>query len=592
MAEVDLIQIKPDEIGKLERHRQMCQLEAYLAGTQYAGRPDFWSGQRSSSDAPVPLRERAPCVIDSLPQAIVEEKTSFTFGEGRFPTVKCEEIEADDAQAPGLTLSADEAETLSSLVEGLIESGQLKSTMRSLMRRGCSARTAVAVLSMRKGKLSIDIPHAKDCWPTFVDDDVCGDVATMVWCYQFQKLVRDENGQLVSKPHLFRRDYDDKQVRVYLDAPIEPNKDISWILDEDRSYEHKLGLCPVLWIRNLPEEYGGDIDGRSVYDGQLDEFDALNFALSQRHRGLVFFGTPQPWETDVEQGDGPGQPARTAAPLGPPAGWKGEGGGYRGEGAQGGPFGVNGRAGIAARPTGPDNMWSYRGPAKIGLLETTGKAFEVATNHVNDIAGRIKKASRAVLLDPTEVAGKGDMSAKALALMFAPLLASVDELRDCWWHQGLSRILSMAMRMIAKLGGKGILLPGAPAAAKILKRFYVTVDGGEQVWLPPKLTPVWGDYFSPSNEEIKLGVESAVAATTGGLVTKESGTRFLASYFGVEDVEAELEAQAEEAEEAMVKQAEQLGAETKAVVDAQPPPPPGAGAAPRMVKAKGKAKTK
>lgn len=570
MADVDLLEIKPEEICQTQRYAELCKLTAYLDGCQYNGKPDFWTGENGKGEI-VPLRERAPCVVYPLPRAAVNQAVRFTFGEGRFPNIKCEEVEAHQAVAPGLTLSAEEAEQVSSFVSELVEAGHLKSAMRMLQRRGCAARTGVAVLSFQHGKPCIDMPHAKDCWPTFVDGAVGGDVAQMVWCYQFQKLIRNKAGKLEYKAHYFRRDFTADAIDVYRDAPIEPNQDVKWVLE--RRDVHGLGFCPVKWIRNLPEEHGGDIDGRSLYDGLEDEFDALNFALSQRHRGLAFFGTPQPWETGVEQGDGPGQPARTAMPQAAvPAGWKGEGGGWSGEGAQMGPFGVNPKGpSRAARPTGPDNMWSYRGDTvKIGLLETTGKAFEVATGHVIDIRSRLLEAMDVILLDPTTVAGKGDLSAKALALMYAPLLALVDELRDCWWDFGLGAILGMFLRMVAKLGGQGVLVPGAEQVAKILARFEVQLDG-ETLWMPPKLTPVWGDYFSPSNEEMQMGVLTAVGAKDAGLVTKESAARFVAGYFGVEDVDEELEEQAAQAEEQMVQQADQMGAEAKAVADAQPP---------------------
>lgn len=511
---VETAALSPELINKTDRYRKLKKLDDYFHGEQYEGRPDFWKGTKSGGEV-VPLRERAPCIVYPLPKAAVNQATRFTLGEGRFPTIKAQPVEVSD----GLKLSEEEAETLTNYIARLVDQLRLKPKMRTMMRRGLSARTAVSTVSLRSGIFHLDIPHARDCWPTFTDG-VVGDVEKLTICYEYPKLVV-KNGEVKYEQHWYRRDVTDSQYVVFNDVPVERGtRQIRWTIDAARTVDHGLGFCPVVWSRNLPDPYSDDIDGTSLYDGLLDEFDSLNFALSQRHRGIVYFGVPQPWETGVREGDGPRATGRTAMPM-------------RGDKVD--PFHVEA---APARKAAPDQMWSYENAeARLGLMETTGKAFDSATKHVSDVRDRLLEAMDIVLLDQMKVTGNGDISAKALALMYAPLLALVDELRECWWDDGLRRIISSALRIVATTNGDGILLPDSKKVAGILSRFMV--DG---VWVCPKLIPAWGDYFSPLNSEIRDAVDAANAALAGGIVQQSTAARYVSEYFHVDDIDAEMEA--------------------------------------------------
>ena len=179
---------------------------------------------------------------------------------------------------------------------------------------------------------------------------------------------------------------------------------------------------------------------------------------------IVFFGTPQAWETGVSEDERPGETARTsrAAKTTTDA-----------AASRKDPY-VRAGGSAPARKKAPDQIWSYQSDAaEVGIMETTGKAFDVATKHVADVRSRVLETMNVVIMDSAEIAGKGELSAKALALLFAPLLALVDELRDCWWAAGLLLVLQMMLRITVALGGKGLLLPNATKVAGICKRFLL-----------------------------------------------------------------------------------------------------------------------
>lgn len=556
MKEPDLFS-NPERICETPRYRELTCLDAYLRGTQYDGRPDWFDGTNSKGEV-VPLHERKPCVIYPLPAASVGQAVRFAVGEGRFPGVTVDDVDEDEAVAPGLTVSEAEAEALTALVTQVIENACLKSASRILMRTGMSTRTAPAIVSVRRGKFVLEMPRPQDCIPKFIDNDPSADVEAMVWCYQHMKPV-DQSGAIIEKPHWFRQDITATEFITYEDAPIEHGRKARWEIKDRR--EHGLGFCPVVWIRNMPEAHCSDIDGTAFYGAMLDEFDALNFSLSQRHRGIRYFGTPQAYETNVSDDELPADVGRRAKPL---KGADGTGK-YHPEDPMGGPFGVTPKK---ARKAAPDQIWSYKGPASLGVLETTGKAFEVTSKHVLDIRARVLEALNVVLLDP-ETAMKQDLAGVALERLFSPMLAMVDELREHWWEHGIAKIIGMMLRIIAVTGGKGLFIPGARKAAPMLARFTVQTEAGP-LWVPPRMTPAWGDYFSPGPDDVQKGVDSAEKASAAGLITKKTAARYVAPYFGVNDPEAEADEAEEESLEAAAKAVEEAQAGMATPTDSAP----------------------
>ena len=562
MADAKFDPIKrPDLIKETDRHHDICRLRAYYDGKQYDKRPDWWTGLDGNGNQ-VPLRERKPCVVYGLPKAAAGQVVRFLFGDGRFPgvNVPCrkEDDDADDAEEQGaptpppadleaLELDEESAEDVQRWLVEFIEKSCLKQRLKALARTGVACRTSVAVMSLRGGRYKFDMPRPEDCWPRFRNDDPSDDVVELAWCYEFEKNIL-ENGKVRKKRFWFRRAWDAQNHYIWPDLEKKLGVDPQW--GAPQVIPHGLGFCPVIWTRNSTDSAGEDIDGESIYEGLFDQFDALNFAYSQRHRGIFYLGVPQPYETGVDEDDGPEATGRKAGPVG-----------Y----SQGGGAPDASRPGAqqpAARRMAPDEVWSYQGKdVKVGLIETTGVAFEVATKHVDDIRSRACEEMGVVLASMHDTTGRvttgAEMSAKFLALAHAPLIALVGELRHCWWADALEPILSMAMRMCAVLDGKGILIPGSQRVSKLLKPFIqvtqtVDEEGDErdvQTWMAPKLEPLWGRYFEPSAQEVQQGVTAANLAVDGGLISKERGARYVADDFGVEDVDRELDAiEAEKAE--------------------------------------------
>jgi hypothetical protein len=558
--------IAPEYIQELDRYKKLSKFRQYYESKQYEGRADFFTGRKGKSgEAPVPLRERKPCIVYPLPRAAANQVVRFTFGETRFPTVKIAPIDADTSVA-GEKLSEDQAKDLETYVANVVDRCGIKPAMRRLMRPGLATGSICAIVKLKDGLFNVQAANAEDVLARFRDDDPTSDILSLTWAYQYEANVPDpKTGRPERKRFWYRLDVDDKDFVEYQPFELRPGEPVKWV--EKSRKAHGFSFCPALWMRNVEDEEHGDIDGQSLFEGLLDEFDALNFALSQRHRGINFWGTPQPWETGVEDDDGPQADGRQSN-------------GYSPAGES--PHGTSQQA--PAQKISPDQIRTYRSDkAAFGLAETTGKSFEAATMHVNDVRGRCLEAMSVVLVNVSEIMGRthqGQMSAKFLELAYEPLLALVDEMRHCWWPSGLRALLSMMLRMTAELEGKRIYIPGATKAAAILKGFTVDTDTGP-IWLPPPMTPAWGDYFSPDNEEIAKAIESAAAAQ--GLVPDDDRARYVLHYFDRDDVTdalEELEEERHEAEEAKQAAAEREIAALHAAAGGKDPNAPKPGGKP------------
>lgn len=537
--------IAPHKNCETPRYREISKLRAYYDGEQYRGRPDWWTGEKDGQE--VPLHERAPCIVYPMPKIAVNRVVDFTFGETHFPTLSVEEQDDDEEDGYSVKLDDAEAETLEKGVGRLAKI--FRARIAKLMREGLSCRTAVALLSLRRGKFHIEVPKAEECLLEWEDGDPSsGRIVKLTWVYQYEKTVQ-EGEQLVAKRFWFRRDVDAIGVTDYEPVEVKDKRAPKWTPKPVDA--HGLGFCPVLCIRNGVGN-PSDPDGVSLYDGLFNELDALNFSLSQRHRGIRFHGTGQIWETGVEPGKGPAADGRRSR---------------RGYSAANAGTQIHGEVAGSdeARKLAPDAVWTYEDEkARLGMLETTGKAFEVTSLHVADIRKRLAETMSVVLADVDDTltkgggGGAGGLNAKLLAMLYAPMISLVEGLRDeVWWPQGLLTLLSMALRMLAVTGGKGVLMPGAAKLAKVAQKFAITVEGVDGVtWIDPPIVPLWGDNFSPSNDEITSGVNAAKTAKEGGIISGETATKFVASYFRVEDVEGEQEDIAEEKTEAMAQAVE------------------------------------
>jgi hypothetical protein len=551
-----------ERLGGSKRFWELDRLEQYYRGTQHDGKTSWWDGSK-------PARERKPCVLSGLPKAAVEQAVRFTLGEGKFPTLSF--MGSEEALSIGgatIQFSAEDGKALDALWLEVVEQAGLKLSLREGLRRGLSARTACGVYAVRDGEVAIELFNAKHCEPTWASPTK-KELARLECRYIYPVEERRPDGTTEEVWYWYRRVVDTARDVIYEPVKVEEGDEPNWTEDKEQTTDHGLGFCPAFWWPNLTRMDVVDDDGVALFDECEDEIDAIDYSLSMRHTGVFVWGSPQPWQTGVMAGEGPEAGARKAVDIFNTT-----------DGSQVGFINPN----APARERSAFNVWTFEeADVKVGLLEQSGTAATAVTEHVSDLRARLLESIQVVLVDPLSVAGRGDMSAKLLELLYAPLLALVDDLRECWGSH-LRALAHGVLRMLLTMGKRdpgAVYLTKLGAALPVLERFLLKTESDRQrfVRIPSALT--WGDYFSPTNADVRDAVVTAKSAlgeaTAGGsgsgadaasapLIATRTARKYVASFFGVVDLDAEEEAIEEEVAEREKKAAEQAKTELDAAL--------------------------
>lgn len=502
-------------LGETPRYWRINALEALYEGHRYEGRPSFW-------DASVPLQERAPVVQAMLARVAVQRLTTLVFGERSFPGL---------TPRPAVwrtALSDADREALASLLGEIVATSHLSRTMRQYLGEGLKCGSACAVLSLVEGLPRIDLLPVKWCTPTL---DRLGRVTRLV---VEAKRPGDDGGW-----YWYRREIDDTSDRVWPEIRVQDREEKPRWERIKPVEEIALPFCPVVWTRNLPPATCASIDGLALCEGMEDELEALDFDLSQLHRNARYNGEPQMVRTGVDPerasplgASGPGVQAPPDSRFSwlqsvLPQGWRSIGGGSQ----------------VAKK--GPGQIWNLPAGGDAKLLESTGAGATILQGAVQELRRVVLDATGVVLADP-QTLGSGDLSARALTLMHAPMLDVADNLRVDY-GDALCEILSGVVRLCLQAGGDGVLLASWDKARAVVARLIV----GDR-WLGLPLALQWGPYFEPSAADVRETIASArSAAGDRPVVSARTAVQMAARVTGVTDVDAECEAL--EGEESVVR---------------------------------------
>lgn len=478
-------------LGESERYWRINAYEALWEGLHYASRPSFW-------DTSVPLRERAPCVQSFLARTAGRRLASMVFGNRSWPTLA----------------SPDASDAVARLIAETIEAAGLRVRMREYLLQGLKCGSVCALVCLRDGLPALDLVPSKWCTPDLAAD---GSVRSLV--IQWQTMAT-EDGETVQYVH--RREIDSTSDKTFAPRKNDGNP-IDWTTATVEC-EYPTGLCAVEWTRNAADATdSAAIDGYPLAHGLEDEILALDMALSQSHRNALYNGEPQMVRTGVDGESAPMGPAgRGAAPDAGAFSWFNT----ASNAMKGWAFGGT----QPATKKAPGTIWNLPVGADAKLLESTGAGMGILSTDAQNLRRVILDAIGVVLADPDSL-GRGDLSAKALHLMHAPMLDVADNLRE-EYGRALCRIVRMFLRLYttAAARAQGVRLPSWSAALPDLARSI------------PEITLTWGEYFEPSWSDVSNAITAARTGVEGGVLSRASAVRLIAPTVGVTDAEQEVAA--------------------------------------------------
>ena len=521
-AELDipLQGIQLSDLANTPRMYELDALEQYYRGKQDDSKLYDWDGNMmgygSEADIKpgwyVPMKRRRPCARYDLGRLIVTRLTSMVFGSDRFPELR---VEGDpDAQ---------------DYVRALAEASHLPTRMIEARNLGGSVGTACLSFAFKNGAPRVEVHNAKHCTVLAWEDEDDKVVSAVLKSYTYPRQVYDPSTQkLRTVTYYYARYWDKEREIIWEPIPQRVAETRNWQQYKRATVEHGFGFCPFYWIQNLPDSQ--NMDGEADYEALTENFDQLNQLLSADIKGvkancdptLVIKMDPNWNEGNVQKGSN-------------------------------------------------NAIFSPNGAQYLTLPETATKAAEATMEKIRaytlDVAG-------VVLTDPEKMSGSAQ-SAQAMRIIYAPMLAKCDLLREQYGTFGLKRILM------------GML----DAARKVESNFVVDMQTGERVQQAIKLSPRvvhelpedaegeivtklverspgessmlelnWLPYFQPTWGDIQSAAE-AVKMANGekAVISQRTGVEAVASIFGVNDVDAELRQMHEEQVRSMQLAKEAMG---------------------------------
>lgn len=510
--DADRINSRVMAYGETPRYWRINALESLWEGHGYRGRPSFW-------DKTVPLRDRAPAVQARLPKTIGERLAHMVFSERAFPSVTVA------TTGFGVTLAEAEAATLSALVDDVKRAAKLSQRMRAALIQGLKTGTVCTLASLVEGRPTLELVPAKHATPTLTRS---GRVERLVIQYK----IPDAAGK--GKMAWYRRVIGDGFDRVFDTVPCTDKGEPDWSKVDVKS-EVPIEFVAVRWLRNGDDGVMGlgDIDGVPLIDGMEDEVFAVDMELSQLYRNALYNGDPQMVQTGVDDD------STIAAPAGVPSqsrgfladavmkGWRAIGGGEQ------------------VMQKAPGTVWKMPVGGDAKMLESSGAGANIIKQALEELRRVVTDAMGAVIADPNTFA-RGDLSSKALALLFGPMLDTASDLRLAYGQLYLE-VMSDLLRLCAgqAAAAQGVRLVSWEPARPVLARLFAGAE-----WVGPPLELTWGEFFEPSWQDVTQAVGAAQAANGGKpVMSARRAVKMVAPVVGIDDVDAELAAIEDESSE-------------------------------------------
>lgn len=501
-------------LGMTQRQQDLNWLWAWYRTQHYETRRCDWDGRQNlqsieheaiatagflppgfyDAGASLPIKFRRPKAPYALPKVIVDRFTGLLFSESHHPTIRVE----------GDTLTED-------FIAGLVGESRLWATMILARTYGGGMGTAVVGFQFVDGKPVVEAYDPRWCEPKFTDR-AKHKLAGIELRYTYTEEVRDPVTQ-VSEPvdFWYRRIIDRHKDTLFAKVPVNDGSEPEWVIEKE--VVHDFGFCPVYWIQNLPVQ--DDIDGDPDCDGIYDLVESMDALLSQAMKGTLANCDPTVVITTKEAIGEIRKGSDNAIKI-------------------------------------PDGSASY--------MEMSGSGIQRAMEQVDVLRRFALEVAQCVLEHPDQA----KKTATEIERAFSSMLAKADVMREQYGEKGIKPMLLDMVEVARKLAeGKADAVTGQIVKGSVdLPPRMIKTDAGT-VSVERKLGPggvtnlQWPHYFEPMLSDISQAADSAAKAKQGGLIDDEHASKFVAEYFGVEDVQAMLKKIKDEAkakEEAMAAQ--------------------------------------
>jgi hypothetical protein len=433
----------------------------------------------------LPLKFRKPTAPYYMARVVVDRFTSLLFSSKRHPSIKCDDLETDD----WLTAWAEATRLWSHMIQARTYGGAMGS---------CALGFKVV-----EGKPSVEVHDPRWCTPVFIDRTELT-VKSMEKRYQFKEDERDDEGRWIEVWYWYRRVIDEKSDAVWPKVKVEAGIEPVWGREEHERVDHNYGFCPIVWLQNKPVE--DDVDGDADCHGIFELIESVDALIAQANRGTLASCDP----TLVLSSDSEWDSVK-----------KGSG-----------------------------NALLLERGGSATYLELQGSGPKTAMELAEKLEEKALTVARC-FLDTNN--GGPSRTVEEVEHNYSSMIEQADVMREQYGERGVKRLFEMVLKAArglgkarAEVGADGsrrivrsvIKLPPKreeDPETKVVKVTERVLGNGEYIEL------VWPNYFEAGGAAILQSVQAASQALTGGLIDAEHATRYVAQYFGVEDIQAMLE---------------------------------------------------
>lgn len=481
------------------RFRQIDRYEAHYRGTQYNHLTADWWGQNAdvnetiSPRVMVPagfeqpmiglnVRSRRPTAPLQLTRAVVDRFTGLLFSDTRKPDIQVEGDEDTEA-----------------FLSAVMQAGHFWAEMRKARTVGGSCGSVLLTCGLRNGEFCFETHKPQYITVLWKDKRrlIPEAVLKMYKHVKYEDVLDEKTRERKGVREvvwLYRRIITEFEDVVFKEVRLDDAlMDLKW--EEESAVQHNLGFFPGVWVQNLPvtDSHDGDPDCQLGYQ-KLDTIDRI---VSQINQGVLLNLDP----TLVL-----GYDPKSIMP------------------------------GMSVSK-GSDNALHVGVDGKATYLEISGTGVEAGIKTVNLLRQAFLELVRCVMIDPATISGSAQ-SAKAIELIYAPMLEKADDLRAQWGDLCVVPIL----RIVERIARKFFDQSGDSVSYKfILPPRVIESADGKPVYVDQKLGPggyiqcKWGAYFSPTEQDDKQRIDNAVAAKAGGLIDHLGAIKHTAQVFGAEN---------------------------------------------------------
>jgi hypothetical protein len=484
-----------EEQREIQRYQDTYKGSLFRPKTQREERTQKpWGTKFDAKGNPVPQSQWKPLYIPSIAKWIVSFHTSKLFSEDAFPDIKAASdspdiytnlqlpSDAEDKEAARKQAANDE---LQKVLTALLEQVEIQDLCQDASDDALVQGFIPILFSVWDSEIYAERLDRK--W-TKIEYDPKRPKVIILLREQYILKECDERGR--EREYLYRREIDQTTWREWKALIEDPGKLpilTSRHLTED--FVHDLGFVPVVKMcapkdqSIFADEISDNIEGLIRYDNNISHSITKN--LDPQRYMLVDSNGSELEMDDVENlaGEDEGSEVLESGTLWP----------------------------LKAKSVGD---FSTQGSHETALKDLDSKVLQILEScHV------------------VRVPNDNDQSGVALDLRLEPAKAYINKLRVSMGRKGLVEICHMVLAIALRLQelGQFIKLPTDVQLPKNISNntFKITLD--------------WGDIIPVSEKSKADAIFNAKTAKESGFISNKSAMRYVASFFGIEDLEAEQE---------------------------------------------------